>query len=211
MSDSNPFATRFTRPGAIEFLFPSGQSAESLVAALRDHGWRGEIIGPHGSGKSTLLATLEPVLQAAGRKITRLVISKEPSDRPDVVLPEAAYERVASTTLDSSSQLILDGFEQLSWWSRRQIESLCRQQRAGLLITAHHSVGLPTVFHTEPSGELAQQIVSRLLPAGNPTITPADVQTAYTASGGNLRETLFALFDVYQSRHVVNRESSRNR
>ena len=56
---TNPFATCWTRPGAIAFHFPPGESAEQLVARLAADNWRGEIVGPHGSGKSTLLETLE--------------------------------------------------------------------------------------------------------------------------------------------------------
>ena len=55
---TNPFATCWTRPGAMAFQFPPGESAERLVAKLAAVGWWGEIVGPHGSGKSTLLETL---------------------------------------------------------------------------------------------------------------------------------------------------------
>ena len=74
MSDHNPFATRFTRPGALGYLFPPGESAESLVDHLRQNGWRGEIIGPHGSGKSTLLAALLPRLAEAGRVVAHYAL-----------------------------------------------------------------------------------------------------------------------------------------
>jgi hypothetical protein len=66
---SNPFATCWTRPGALPFHFAEGESAAALIATLAAHGWWGEIIGPHGSGKSTLLATLAPQLAAAGRPV----------------------------------------------------------------------------------------------------------------------------------------------
>src|SRR6476660_6981871 len=66
---SNPFATCWTRPGALAFRFSRGESATSLVERLAAQGWWGEIIGPHGSGKTTLLATLRPLLAATGRPI----------------------------------------------------------------------------------------------------------------------------------------------
>src|SRR3989442_1545921 len=46
---SNPFSTRFIRPGVIPFVFADGQSPETLVEQLRQHHWWGQIIGPHGS------------------------------------------------------------------------------------------------------------------------------------------------------------------
>ena len=64
---SNPFSTRSTRPASSSYRFHPGESLAGLVRQLADHGWRGQITGPHGSGKSTLLASLLPVLEAAGR------------------------------------------------------------------------------------------------------------------------------------------------
>src|SRR5688572_13372967 len=64
----NPFTTRHTRPGAIEYLFPAGQSADALVAQLGRQAWWGAILGPHGAGKSTLLHSLREALQQIGRR-----------------------------------------------------------------------------------------------------------------------------------------------
>ena len=66
LAERNPFATRFVRPGVIPYRFDDRRTVADLVATLREHGWRGEIIGPHGSGKSTLVQTLIPALQEAG-------------------------------------------------------------------------------------------------------------------------------------------------
>ena len=65
----NPFATCWTRPGALSFRFAEGHSAEQLVAKLAAQDWQGAIVGPHGSGKSTLLETLVPRLHAAGLRL----------------------------------------------------------------------------------------------------------------------------------------------
>ena len=78
-SSSNPFATRFTRPGAIGYLFPLGNSAVGTVDLLRNNNWWGEIVGPHGSGKSSLLAELLPLLEATGRRVN--VYSLHQGDR----------------------------------------------------------------------------------------------------------------------------------
>src|SRR5687767_3485333 len=100
---SNPFATRFTRPGALEFLFAGDESIGGLVSKLSANCWRGQIIGPHGSGKSTLLAALLPALETAGRRVIQL------DARGPFALPAA---------LDSATIVVVDGYEQLSWWSR---------------------------------------------------------------------------------------------
>src|ERR1700752_1716028 len=66
---TNPFATRWVRPGAVPYHFTDGTNAPGLIASLKANHWRGAIIGPHGSGKSTLLATLVPLIKAAGRHV----------------------------------------------------------------------------------------------------------------------------------------------
>ena len=172
------------------------------MAALRGNGWWGEIVGPHGSGKSTLVAALVPVLQATGRKVVRYVLTPDSDDRPECLAPAGAFAFLAKLALDDQTQLILDGYERVSWWWRRRIGVLCRKRGAGLLVTAHQPLGLPPLVQTEPTDELAERIVEKLLPQGDETITPADVRAAFAQHGGNLRETLFALFDVYQARRT---------
>src|SRR5437764_10280820 len=101
---SNPFATRFIRPGAIPFLFLDGDSAEAIIERLKANHWRGQIVGEHGSGKSTLVATLIPLLEQAGRNIVLIKIG--PGERR---LPEIGKSSLLPTT-----DLIVDGYEQLS-------------------------------------------------------------------------------------------------
>jgi hypothetical protein len=96
--------------------------------------------------------------------------------------------------------LVVDGFEQLSWWSRWKVKAACRRHGVGLLVTAHADLGLPTIFATRPSLDLARRLVSRLLPPGDRTLTEDDVAAAYQRHPDNLREMLFSLYDVYQAR-----------
>ncbi len=202
MTHSNPFATRFTRPGAIDYVFPPGQSVESVIATLRENGWWGEIVGPHGSGKSTLVAALVPGLEDAARNVVRYVLTPDGGDRPECLAPAGAFAVLAKLPLHQDTQLILDGYERISWWWRRRIQVLCRKRGAGLLVTTHQPLGLPPLMHTEPTLKLAERIVAQLLPRGDHTVTPADVRAAFAEHDGNLRETLFALFDVYQARNA---------
>lgn len=194
-SSSNPFATRFTRPGAIGYLFPQGRSAVGTVDLLRNNSWWGEIVGPHGSGKSSLLAELLPLLEATGRRVN--VYSLHQGDR---TLPVSKSD-VAAWNADT--QVVIDGYEQLSWWSKRRLQSWVKARQAGLLITAHQPMGLPPLFATEPTLALAQQIVAQLLKSDQvQSLTGDDVAAAFAAHGANLREMLFSLYDVYQRRHA---------
>src|SRR6185312_8582419 len=106
----NPFATCWTRPGALAFRFSNGQGAEQLAAKLATQQWRGAIVGPHGSGKSTLLEALKPAIIAAGRSI-QAVYLRDGQRR----LPRDFF---ATRSSDSNSVVIIDGYEQLSWSAR---------------------------------------------------------------------------------------------
>ena len=185
---SNPFSTRFIRPGAIPFLFGTGEYATGLIERLRAADWWGQIIGSHGSGKSTLLAAILPALEAAGRQVLSVTLRQG----------EHRLPRLDPPALSANTQLIIDGYEQLSWWSRRRIKSLCRRHGTGLLVTAHTDVGLPLVYQTKSSQELATAVVRQLIGENGASITADDVRSAYAAAGGDIRETLFKLYDVYQ-------------
>lgn len=62
-SSPNPFATRFTQPGAIPYQFPPAVNSESLATKFfHEHHGRAAIVGPHGSGKTSLLYAITPYL-----------------------------------------------------------------------------------------------------------------------------------------------------
>lgn len=194
---SNPFSTRFIRPGAIDYLFPPGISAETLADRLQQQQWRGSLIGPHGSGKSSLLAALIPVLENRGRHI---IWQQLQGGQRRLDWPALQTRNWTSHTL-----LVIDGYEQLSLWQRTLLGLRCWRRCTGLLVTAHRAVGatpirLPLLFATQPSLELAFGIVQRVLPANDDRITPADVAAAYAQHQGNLREMLLELYDTYRTR-----------
>jgi energy-coupling factor transporter ATP-binding protein EcfA2 len=211
---SNPFATRYIKPGALSFLFPPGQSAAALVEKLAQQRWWGAIVGPHGAGKSTLLHALEGELMRAGRQCVRFRLKQNERSLP---LSEAGVGSWNSTT-----QVVVDGYEQVGWWVRWRLKSLCRRRGAGLLVTAHTPVAIAELCRIAPTAEVAQQVVTRLLadaherqsvasPSAStaeeptnahtgPLITGGEVAAAFARNQGNLRETLFELHDVYRNR-----------
>jgi predicted ATPase len=191
--DSNPFATRFTRPGAIEYAFPEGQDAKKLRARLEANGWWGQIVGPHGSGKSTLLHTLVAELEARGRTV--VWFEQTQGERSLAATDEETLAWNATT------QVIVDGYEQLGWLARRWLQRMCRRQRAGLLVTAHEDVRLPHLWATAPDEQLVQQLVT-LLQGDHAAVSAADVSRCYQEHAGNVRETLFALYDLYQRKRA---------
>ena len=192
---SNPFSTRFIRPGALDYLFSvesrtADEGVESLVARLGGNQWRGQIVGPHGSGKSTLLAALEPVLGDAGRVCWTARLRDAQRSMP------AGWTRAVADSL--ANQVVIDGFEQLNAWNRWRVRLCCRRRGWGLLVTAHRDVGLPRLFETASDLQTAQAIVGQLLASETTTIAPEVVAEHFRAAGGNLRETLFRLYDVWE-------------
>ena len=194
----NPFSTRFVRPGAVEYVFSEGEGARRMVARLKDAAWRGQIVGPHGSGKSALLATLVPVIQEA--EMNPLLVELHNGQRRLPVAPERlALER-------GRSLLIVDGYEQLGRWYRFRLGRFCRWRGIGLLITSHRPMGLPTLHRTSPTVELVRAVVEKLLAdercedasLARPNTT--EIQTAFARHGGDVRETLFELYDLYEQR-----------
>jgi hypothetical protein len=96
--------------------------------------------------------------------------------------------------------VIVDGYEQLSSWSRLRLRRICDGRGWGLVVTTHKPVRLPDLFHTQPDPALAQQIVDRLLGEDRSLIAPEEVAASYSAKAGDLREMLFDLYDVYERR-----------
>jgi hypothetical protein len=189
---SNPFATRWVRPGAIPYLFPDGIDVLDMVNVLRRNDWQAAIVGPHGSGKSTLLATLIPELRSLGHDVRLIELHDGRSRIPRKIMRSARPQL-----------MVVDGYEQLSRWSRWRFPRVCRSRRRGFLVTAHDEAstcGIPTLIRT--SGDLAtvERIVNQYLPAHGGLIDRADVANAFLRHQGNARETLFELYDVFDQR-----------
>jgi hypothetical protein len=191
-AQSNPFSTRWIRPGAIPYEFPPGCSAIELTERLAQLGWRAAICGPHGSGKSTLLAALVPELRRRGRRPLTFALHDGQRKLP--------AELIAAFPCHAATIVLVDGYEQLSRWSRWRLDWLCRRSGCGLLVTAHDATRFAELFRTTTDMELAQRIVEHLLGDGDETITPEEVERAFAANDGNLRETLFALYDLFEQR-----------
>jgi len=186
----NPFSTRYTRPGAMAYRFPHGESADRLVERLRAGAWRGQIVGPHGSGKSTLLAAVLPAIESAGQR--PLVVELHDGQRR---LPADFQGTVEAA---EAGIVVVDGYEQLAPWNRYRLRRLCRRRKLGLLVTTHRPAGLPDLICTEVAPELAWDLVEDLLAGLPPLLTPEQLRERLSLHRGNLREVFFDLYDLYE-------------
>lgn len=194
----NPFSAQRVRPGTLVYRFPPGLGAQTILKRFQQGGSRGQIIGPHGSGKSTLLATLVPALEHQGR--STLVLTLHDGQRR---LPSQTW---LALQLPPGGVLVIDGYEQLSPLSRLRLRWLCRRRRLGLIVTAHHGVGLPELLNTTTDVSLAQTLVADLLGRHDELITPEEVAARFEHHQGNLRELLFEMYDLYEARRARDRE-----
>ncbi|HZZ27552.1 MAG TPA: hypothetical protein VFE46_06045 [Pirellulales bacterium] len=201
---SNPFSTRWVRPGAVPYLFSTGVDAAAVVARLQAAGWRGAIVGPHGSGKSTLLASLIPLIKEQNVAVQLIALHNGQRKLPPGAL-------AASHQSTRRRLLVIDGYEQLSWWQRQRLAAACRRHRWGLLITAHAAPtdrSLPVLFRTAADLATVQFLIDDVLPSHGGQIGHAEVAAAFQAAAGNVRETLFALYDLYEQRRRAPQEGS---
>jgi hypothetical protein len=195
LAQRNPFATRSVRPGVLRFRFFDGKSLEGLLEQLRQNRWTGEIIGKHGTGKSTLVHSLIPLLTEAGRDVRLFTMH-----RGETRLPVAGNDL---KSWSSTTQLIIDGYEQLGGWTRTLVNRVCRKEGCGLLITAHDSVGLPKLYRTEVNLAAVQSLVREMQINGTPRVLDADVAHSFERQSGNVREVFFELYDVYEHRREL--------
>jgi hypothetical protein len=201
----NPFSSRFIQPGAIEYEFFGRDSIQSLsdrFLALRSR--RGMIVGPHGTGKSTLLDGLQKDF------LTRFpdtsLVHERFSRTPDSV----RGQRVSASDWPRDSIVILDGYEQVSLWSRCWIQRASRQKRIRLLVTAHQPLrSFDLLWRTSVDEQSAEWIVKHMLQLSNQEDLEAELQLllsskewsdSRTRHGQNIRETLFDMYDWWQSR-----------
>lgn len=196
---TNPFATRFTSPGRLPPLDPSGDEIdpEDLLRRFRHQGLRAAIRGPHGSGKSTLLSAMADRLRRHGLLGGHVRLGRGSwRDLAAVARGLAACKR--------GRVLCVDSWERLGGVAAAFAGVVAVASGRGLLVTSHGDGLLPTLVSCSTTPRLLARIVDRL-PDRFGLLEDADVAETFDASGGNLREALFLLYDRFEqarSRHV---------
>lgn len=185
---SNPFSTKFIRPGAIAYQCVPGKSISYYADCFLSNGCRGQVVGPHGTGKSTFVIAIQKELAARGLDVRLVTLHSFDKNELGSLL-----------TLQSGSILILDGFEQLPFWRRFRITQSTLWRKIGLLTTSHVSFGLPTLLETRADLETSQNLV-RTLTGSEP---PENLGALLTKHNGNLREVFFELYDVYEKSQTL--------
>lgn len=170
LMQSNPFASRYVRPGALAFRFASGSpkaaaaTPQSIISRLREVRC-GAIVGDHGTGKSTLLRELAGQLEQEMPGGQWVQLTQEPGSG---IAHQIASTRVVlrlQKQVERDGVLVIDGGEQLPalarWWI------VARAQRRGhfCLLTSHRELpGFVTLYRTSLTPALIADLLDELLP-----------------------------------------------
>ncbi|TWT75459.1 hypothetical protein Pla123a_29680 [Posidoniimonas polymericola] len=179
---SNPFATCWTRPGALPFLPTDQASVDHCLAVLRGNGMRGKIVGPHGAGKSTLLRALQASLEEAGV--------------PTAWLRGGRDAAPATAAQFRGRVCLIDSFEELGRWRRRQ----WRRHPWGVVVTTHGRDRLPALAELRPTLADIERCFGLLTQDRSTPVTRTDLRNAFARHEGNVREVWFDLYDRHEQR-----------
>ena len=100
--------------------------------------------------------------------------------------------------------VFFDGFEQLSYVNRIILRTFCRMNRLGLLITSHTpAIGIPVLFHTQPSFETLSALLDRLLDDYDVNLSNQRVADLLRNFHSDVRAILFSLYDLYEKYNLA--------
>jgi hypothetical protein len=133
-----------------------------------------------------------PAMESAGR-VAVLITLGDGQKRLPVSLRQLDRHR-------DKLVVVIDGYEQLGRLSRWRLISYCRRREHGLLVTAHGNCGLPAIFRTDPDLATIERVVEHSLPPHGGRICRMDLERAWRRHGVNVRELLFELYDLFESR-----------
>ncbi|EMI16687.1 hypothetical protein RMSM_06384 [Rhodopirellula maiorica SM1] len=229
---SNPFCTRIVRPGAIEYQFESlvAQQVDAehvfddLVQRISDAPLH-LITGPHGSGKSTLIRALVPRLMHRFTKVVEVQLHQPPSQsvsldhvscrrwfaaatersihQRKMAQCVAEKQREARTESQHRGLLIIDGLEQLSWWSVAYVRRRAKRWGQTVLATSHRSHrGFATLRDTTLDSntilELTEWLIASLAESEQTQVRRELLRRALGPQT-NLRDLWFDLYDLIET------------
>jgi len=156
---------------------------EELMARLNALNRRAAIVGPEGSGKTTLLEDLANYFSTQLR--TRWF-----SLYPDLTIPDFH-------AIEPKHLVFVDGADALNRVSWRQLLQIpC----AGLIVTLHQPMHLPTLVECFTSPELLSEITAKLIGAESKQIQELS-RALFVKHNGNLRDVLRELYDIWAARN----------
>lgn len=192
-SGSNPFSTRFVRPGTITWV-EGNVDVDRLVAQFEANQFCGQIVGPHGCGKSTLAH------EVARRVCQRFATTRFVSIRR-IGLGLEVHSPGEPLSVFRNTLLVIDGFQYLPLVQRWLLKRSCLKSDLGIIVTTHRHQRWPKmVTELKPTLDIFQQVCERLQLDVERKLDSRSIATAFALCDGNCREALMALYDKYESK-----------
>ena len=194
MNSLNPFATRFTRPGSLDFI-EDDLRVDELSQRLLEIRDPCQIVGPHGSGKTSLTIAIAKRLFKNSIRSRWITFRREryfssPSSKHEDYLPE--QKPVESTDREI---LFIDGIEGLGLLQRFFALRKLKSRRTQLVLTAHQKLsGYPVLATVHPKLETFRKLARKLHPTTDST-WQTKVDAAFADAEGDFREAFFLLYD----------------
>lgn len=186
--EANPFATCWTRPGALPYLTTRQLDPQALLERLSRCNWRGRIVGPHGVGKTALLGELALRVRQQGGDAERI---------------DARFDGENSANL-----LLVDGMERVTALRRYALLRRWRSRGQGYVITAHRDsvwdLSAPALLcRLRASPELMLRLFDYLTRGGSTPVTASDAEQAFDRRRADLRAVWFDLYNLHETRQRV--------
>jgi hypothetical protein len=195
----NPFAMWRLERVRYRFAESGGRRVDDWTELLRRFDGldrRAALVGAHGSGKTTLLEEFGDHWEREGFRVFRFRLTAE--QRALSAGQAASLSAGQGHGVGARDVVLLDGAEQLSWWSWRTFVHRTRAA-GGLLITTHRSGRLPTLYECRTSPPLLAELATELAPEAH-WPHPGACDELFYRHHGNLRDALRDLYDIWARR-----------
>lgn len=160
-----------------------------LLDRLRNQGGRGALVGAKGSGKTTLLEDLAGCLARQGFALSFVRLNAAERRVPDTA------HHAFRAGLTGRDAVLLDGAEQLSWFSWLRFRRATR--RAGVIVVTSHRGGrLPLLHRCQTTPALLRELCGSL----QIEISQDEAVRLHRRHAGNLREALRELYDRWSEK-----------
>lgn len=182
-----PFAEHTIAAGAIRYVFPDGLDIHELVRRFIANRSRGEIIGREGTGKTTL--TEEFIAQFPPGTARVVELSRT---RPGMPSGWAGVMEMRT----GNPILVIDGAECLGPLRYAMVRTVVKMRGWGLLAVSRYSLGLPPLYRTDMTPELARSVMGRILnrPGSEYIPSDAELEIMINRHDSNLREIMLEIY-----------------
>lgn len=205
----NPFRASNTTGGAIPFFHREKNGLEesgnrffqALIEEFLKNQRSGQIFGPHGSGKTTLLENLIPLLEKEGFSVLCVSLHDQQRKLP-AFYREEIRKKISEYSRARNAILVVDGYEQLGFFSRLLFRYYRVVHGFGRLLTAHRKIpGIPVLFRTRGDFGVLRCVLEHL--SRSEWVDEEKLRLLFVKHSGNVRMILLDLYDIFEEQREI--------